>query len=276
MRNALLTLTALLLAAMTASAVMVVNADEVAVVMRLGAVQRTVSSGLAFRLPWPIEDDERVQVTEVRRAEPGQSVLLTGDTNLVSVDIVAQYTVSDPVWFVTASDDPDALVSAVLGAWLVAEVSAMDVDVLLTTGRAALEQQMLAATQHSLDALQIGVRLEAVELRALEPPDAVVAAFNDVSSARGDRDTMVLSAQTYASQKIPEVRGETAQMLEVARTDAAEQAARTRADIARFEALLPTWSDTPDALRQQLQHETGKDIHAAIQLLPPGGRVVVP
>ena len=272
----LLAVAAVIVALVLGSSVMVVESDEVAVILRLGAVQRTVTSGLAIRLPWPIEIDERVRVTEVRRAEPGRQVLLTGDTNLVEVDIVAQYTVSDPVAFVTATAEPEALVTAVVGARLAATVSRMEVDALLTTGRATLEQQVLRAAQSTLDEQGAGVRLDAVELRALEPPDEVVAAFNDVSSARGDRDTMVLSAQSYASQHLPEIRGEATQRLEQARTHAAERLGQARADIARFEALRPTWRTSPASVRQRLRQETAAAISPRIQLAAPGSNVVVP
>jgi membrane protease subunit HflK len=258
------------------SSVMVVESDEVAVVLRLGAVNRTATSGLAFRLPWPLESDERVRVTEVRRAEPGRQVLLTGDTNLVGVDIVAQYTISDPVAFVTAAASPEALVTAVVDAQVATEVSSMKVDALLTTGRASLEQQVLRSAQRSLDALAIGVRLDAVELRTLEPPAAVVAAFNDVSSARGDRDTMVLSAQSYASQHLPEVRGQTAQLQEEAKTAAAEQIAQARADVDRFEALRPSWRAAPEATRRTLVSEAAAAISPKVQVTPAGSSVVLP
>lgn len=275
MTRALLVLASLVALAL-GSTVMVVDSDEVAVVLRFGAVHRSTASGLAFRLPWPIESDERVRVTEVRSAELGRRVLLTGDTNLVEVDIVAQYSVSDPVAFVTTVGGPDDLVAAVIGARLTTEVLGMEVDALLTTGRTTLEQEVLRAAQESLSALSVGVRLEAVELRALEPPDAVVAAFNDVSSARGDRATMILSAETYASQRLPEVRGLNAQLHEVAGTHAAERRSQARADVARFEALLPAWRLAPVAVRRQLQQEVAAQSSPVVRFITPGTRVILP
>ncbi|MFT5686845.1 MAG: membrane protease subunit HflK, partial [Myxococcota bacterium] len=240
---------------LTWSSVMFVDANEVAVVYRLGAVSRTANAGLSLRLPAPIEHDERVQVTEVRRVEPGQRILLTGDTNLVVVDLVAQYTVSDPVAFSINLRDPEPVIADILRGETAAQVSGMEVDVLLTTGRGALQQQIKAATQARLDALGVGVALDAVELRSLEPPDAVVAAFNDVSSARGDRDTMILAAQSYASRHIPDVRGQAARLGEEARADAADVVAEARADVGRFEGLVGEWRRDPEALRLGLVGE---------------------
>lgn len=259
----------------TWSSVMLVDADEVAVVYRLGAVSRTAGAGLSFRLPPPIERDERVHVTEVRRVEPGDRILLTGDTNLVAVDLVAQYTVSDPVAFTTNLVDPEAVIADALRGQTAAQVSRMEVDVLLTTGRGALQQQIKSATQARLDALGAGVALDAVELHALEPPDAVVAAFNDVSSARGDRDTMILAAQSYASRHIPDVRGQAAEQSEQARTDAAELLSTARSDVARFEALQSTWRSSPEALRQTLRQEAARSIGAEVRIARPGDDVIL-
>ncbi len=257
------------------SSVMLVDADEVAVVYRLGAVSRTASAGLSLRLPAPIERDERVQVTEVRRVEPGQRILLTGDTNLVVVDLVAQYTVSDPVAFSINLIDPEAVIADALRGETAAQVSGMKVDVLLTTGRGALQQQIKAATQSRLDALAVGAALDAVELRALEPPDAVVAAFNDVSSARGDRDTMILAAQSYASRHIPDVRGQAAQLSEGARAEAADMVAEARADVKRFEVLVTEWQRAPEALRSGLVAEAAASVEAEVRMVRSGDEVLL-
>ncbi len=257
------------------SSVMLVDADEVAVVYRLGAVSRTASAGLSLRLPAPIERDERVQVTEVRRVEPGQRILLTGDTNLVVVDLVAQYTVSDPVAFSINLIDPEAVIADALRGETAAQVSGMKVDVLLTTGRGALQQQIKAATQSRLDALAVGAALDAVELRALEPPDAVVAAFNDVSSARGDRDTMILAAQSYASRHIPDVRGQAAQLSEGARAEAADMVAEARADVKRFEGLVTEWQRAPEALRSGLVAEAAASVEAEVRMVRSGDEVLL-
>ncbi|MDG1481342.1 MAG: FtsH protease activity modulator HflK [Myxococcota bacterium] len=257
------------------SSVMLVDADEVAVVYRLGAVSRTASAGLSLRLPAPIERDERVQVTEVRRVEPGQRILLTGDTNLVVVDLVAQYTVSDPVAFSINLIDPEAVIADALRGETAAQVSGMKVDVLLTTGRGALQQQIKTATQSQLDALAVGAALDAVELRALEPPDAVVAAFNDVSSARGDRDTMILAAQSYASRHIPDVRGQAAQLSEGARAEAADMVAEARADVKRFDGLVKEWRRAPEALRRGLVAEAAGEIEAEVRMVRSGDEVIL-
>lgn len=260
-----------------ASSVMVVDPAEVAVVYRLGAVDRVLGAGLGFRVPL-LERAERIRVTEVRRIELPRRRLLTEDTNLVELEIVAQFSVSDPVLFALVHANPEKVIAAEVESALNARVAAVAVDALLTTGRAELQQALMDAAQTSLDALGTGVRLVAIDVRDLVPPAAVVNAFNDVSSAKGDQETMRLAADSYASKVLPEVRGRAAQLEQEALSGAAEQSARTDGDIARFQALLPAWRTDPAATRIQLRDEMWARIgpRAQVMAVPPNSEVTLP
>lgn len=262
--------------AVLASSVMVVDPAEVAVVYRFGAVDRVHGAGLGFRLP-VVERAERIRVTEVRRVELPRRRLLTEDTNLVELEIVAQFSVSDPVLFALVHADPEKVVAAEVESALNARVADVAVDALLTTGRAELQQALMDAAQRSLDALATGVRLVAIDVRDLVPPAAVVNAFNDVSSAKGDQETMRLAADSYASKVLPEVRGRAAQLEQQALSGAAEQSARADGDIARFQAILPAWRSDPTATRIQLRDELWARIgpRAQVMLVPPGSEVTL-
>ena len=169
-----------------------VNSGDAGVVYRFGAIDRTLDAGLGFKAPWPIERHITVDVSEVRRAEPGKVRMLTGDTNLVDIDLVVQYAVADPVAYqVGLADAAPTLVAIVLSATKNI-IATMGVDALLTTGRTQLQQEAEAAAQAMLDRHNTGLRIDAVEVREVTPPPAVVDAFNDVSSARGARETLAL------------------------------------------------------------------------------------
>jgi membrane protease subunit HflK len=244
-----------LLALVTLSTmVMVVDPAEVAVVYRFGAVDRTLGAGLGFRLPL-IERAERIRVTEVRRVELPRVRLLTGDTNLIELELVVQYSVADPVLYALVHADPEKVIADEVASTATTRVANLMVDELLTTGRTELQQALMESAQKSLDALATGVRLVAVDVRDLVPPAAVVNAFNDVSSAKGDQDTMRLAADAYASKVLPDVRGRASQLQEQALSDATSQAARADGDIARFQALLPAYHTDPAAMRIQLREE---------------------
>jgi membrane protease subunit HflK len=228
----------LLLLGLAASvSIVAVDSGNVAVVYRLGAVDRAMGPGLNLRLPWPIESTQLVSVSEVRRVEPGRTRMLTGDTNLVDVDLVIQYTISDPVRYVLGLKEPEQTLSSIVLAVTVDVVSTVGVDELLTTGRTELQARVAQAAQAALDDWGAGIRVAAIEVRELSPPEVVVDAFNDVSSARGDRETLALAAEAYASERLPQIRGEAGALQEQARAASAKRGARAVGEVARFEAL---------------------------------------
>ncbi|MFH1467492.1 MAG: protease modulator HflK [Pseudomonadota bacterium] len=261
-----------------ASGVMMVDTGQQAVVYRFGAIDHVANAGLHLRLPWPIEADERLNVTEARRVELASARLLTADTNLVQLTLAVQYTVGDPVaWSLSASDSEQVVASLVQGTAMAAAAS-IDVDELLTTGRADLERRVLMAAQEAADRWQLGVRLVAVDVRELAPPGPVVDAFNDVSSARGDRETIALSAEAYASKLLPDVRGQAAEGLEQARADAARRTARARSETSRFEQLLPAWRQDREGTRIDLEARAVAAATRGLQVIvaTPETEIVLP
>jgi modulator of FtsH protease HflK len=257
--------------------IMAVDTGQVALVFRFGAIDRSSAAGLRLRLPWPFEGDERLNLTEVRRVEPGSKRILTGDHNLVQLTVVTQYTVADPVAFTTCSADPEALVAGETEAAAATAAAGMTVDDLLTTGRGALQRDVLANGQDALDRLHTGVRLVSVEIRELVPPAAVVDAFNDVSSARGDQETLSLAAEAYASKVLPDVRGKASQRVEQAKATAATTLARARGDAARIQSLRAAWDVDPKATRTDLRTEALRAVgpHVDVIVAPAGTEISV-
>ncbi len=270
-------LAALLLVGLAAHVLVVVDHGEEALVFRLGAVHRQVGPGLSVRLPWPLETVRVVDVSNVRRIEPGTRRLLTGDTNLVDLGLVVQYTVGDPRAFLVDQADPDAVVEAAVLSEAVHAVSGMGVDELLTTGRADLQERVRHGAQEELDRLGAGVRLVGVEVASLAPPPAVVDAFNDVSSARGDRETLALAAEGYASRVLPEARGRAASIVEQARSDASLRLARAQGDVGRWRALRAA-ATSREAERARLLAAVRERVfgRVSVQVVVPGAEVAVP
>lgn len=249
-----------------------VESGSMAVVFRFGAVREAVGPGLHFRLPWPVETVTLVAVSEVRRAEIGELRLLTGDTNLINLDLVAQYSVADPVAWLIGSIDPSVVVQNAVKAACTDVVATMEVDSLLTTGRAELQLKLLQHTQAMLDGSGAGVRLVAVDVRGLAPPAPVVDAFNDVSSARGDRETLALSAEAYAAELLPRIRGDAAQTLEKAHGTASALLAQTAGDIDHFRSVKGAWQESPAATRQRYQSMMLEAVadRARVHVVPAG------
>ena len=255
-----------LLGLLLASSVVTVDPGDTAVVTRFGAVDRVHGPGLNLRIPWPIEDHEIVGVSEVRRVELGRQRMLTGDTNLIDIDLIIQYSISDPVQFVLGFKDPEASLADIVLAATADVISTVGVDALLTTGRTALQQRVAENAQTALDSAGAGLRVAAIEVRELSPPPEVVDAFNDVSSARGDRETLALAAEAYASQRLPEVRGEAGAMQEQARGRVATRDAQAAGDVARFNALQVQAAGARQATRSHLWAQTAARVGERVQV----------
>lgn len=249
-----------------------VDPGHAAVVFRFGAVERAVGPGVQVRMAWPVERHEVVAVGEPRRVESEPVRMLTGDTNLVDLQLVAQYSVTDPETFLLGAEDPEQVVLAAVLSTATRVVSTVDVDSLLTTGRATLQREVQAQAQALVE--PHGLRIDAVELAELSPPPAVVDAFNDVSSARGDRDTLALAAEAYASDLLPRTRGEEQRRVEAARGQAAARGAEASGDVARFEGLQPTWRTSAGAVEERLRRETWEAIEAEVVVVEPGAALV--
>ena len=257
-----------LLGLVAVSSLVVVDTGDVAVVYRFGAVDRTLGAGLGLRAPWPIEQHEVVDVSEVRRSEPGPRRMLTGDTNLVDVDLIIQYRVADPVAFQLGMADAEETLAGVVFAVTKDRVATMGVDVLLTTGRTELQQGAAQSANELLERLSTGLRVDAVEVREITPPPDVLDAFKDVSSARGDRETLALAAEAYASKRLPQVRGSAAEEMESAKTFAADRAAQTSGDVSRFQEFLEAKRAAPRAVRAQLWLETARAVGERVEVMP--------
>lgn len=257
-----------LLGLLAVSSMVFVDTGDVAVVYRFGAVDRTLDAGLGLRAPWPIERHEVVDVSEVRRAEPGPRRMLTGDTNLVDVDLIIQYRVADPVAFLLGMSDAEDTLAGVVFAVTKDRVATMGVDVLLTTGRTELQQGAAQSANELLTRLDTGLRVDAVEVREITPPPDVLDAFKDVSSARGDRETLALAAEAYASKRLPQVRGSAAEEMESAKAFAADRAARAAGDVSRFQEFLEAKRAAPRAVRAQLWLETARAVGERVEVMP--------
>jgi len=253
----------------------IVGSGEVAVVYRFGSVDRTLSPGLNMRLPWPIESHEFVSVSEVRRFEPGKRRLLTGDTNLVDLDLVVHYTVMDARAYQLGLVEPELVIASLVLSAASDVVASMGVDSLLTTGRTALQQRVREKVQIALDSFDAGTHIVAVEVRELGPPAPVVDAFNDVSSARGDKETLALAAESYASRRLPEVRGQAGARVSKAKANGAGRMAQSSGDVARFEALLEEERRSSRSTRTRMWSETLSKVGETVQVHALGGKAEV-
>ncbi|MBX3011875.1 MAG: FtsH protease activity modulator HflK [Caldilineaceae bacterium] len=225
-RRILLAAIGLLLLAYLLSGIYTVQPGEAAVVRRFGYVSiPLVTEGLHYRLPWPIERVDIVNIGEVRREsvgliaaepehplhreDPGKLQLLSGDTNIVDYEVIVQYQVRDPAAYLFTLNYPSYQV--VRDAVRVAVTRAsggMSVDEILTSERQALQTMVRQTVQNLLDEDNSGLAVISINLQKAYPPDEVADTFRDVASAREDKERAVNEAEAYRNSLLPEARGQ--------------------------------------------------------------------
>ncbi|HZD41248.1 MAG TPA: FtsH protease activity modulator HflK, partial [Terriglobales bacterium] len=251
-----------------------VQPEETAVVQRFGKFVRTTGPGLHFKFPFGIENVRLVPTARVLKEEFGfrtltagrrtvysredlsnESLMLTGDLNVVDVQWIVQYRIEDPVKFLfkvreqrdTFRDVAEAVMRRVVGNRLGSDV--------LTVGRVAVSSKVKEEMQKILSDYETGIRLVTVELQDVTPPDPVKPAFNEVNEARQDLERMVNQAQEQANKLIPKARGEAKQSIAEAEGYATERVNNAKGEATRFSSVLAEYQRVPEVTRRRLYLE---------------------
>ncbi|MBZ0291518.1 MAG: FtsH protease activity modulator HflK [Anaerolineae bacterium] len=249
----------------------VVAPGEAAVVRRFGAVvEPNVAPGLHYRLPWPIDRVDIVNVSEVRREvvgvlapeedhvhpePPSKLQVLSGDTNVIDVEIIVQYQVGDPAaYLVNVEFAPYRLVRDIARQAVTIVMSQLPVDAILTTERQTLQNTIRAETQRRLDAYQSGLIVVGINLQKAFPPDEVANAFVDVSSARVDRERTINDANGYANSLLPQTRGEAQQILANAAAYRSDIIAQANGEAQAFETILAEYQTNSAIYGKDITH----------------------
>ena len=251
-------------------------------------VDRAVPPGVHWWWPSPIGRVDRAEVTrtftapigfafgqEARgiTADPSLARWLTGDTNVIQIRAKVNFRVADPAAYLFGSEKPDDILRYLVGAGFTAAASALPVDDLLTSGRLALIERVRARTQQLLDAWGVGLQVLGVNLESVEPPQPVVAAFQDVQNARADRERLMSEAEAYASSVLPVARGEADRTVNAAISYRDQRVNAARGDAERFVKLAAEHRRAPAILEQRLYLETAERVLPRVRryVLDPAG-----
>ncbi|HSE93514.1 MAG TPA: FtsH protease activity modulator HflK [Methylomirabilota bacterium] len=230
-----------------ASGFYVVGPGERGVVLLFGRAVDQTESGLRYRLPSPIQSHQIVDVATVRRAEvgfrsdrggaralPSESLMLTGDENIVDVQLFVQYLVRDPAKFLFRARHPEMALHSSAEVALRAAVGETNIDYTMTEGRVEVQDRVKKQLQELLDLYGTGLLVTEARLLVVDPPREVKEAFHDVVRAWEDRERLIKEAEGYAEGVVPKARGEAAQMLRTAEAYREQRLIRARGDADRF------------------------------------------
>ncbi|TCW30294.1 FtsH protease activity modulator HflK [Gulbenkiania mobilis] len=259
-----------LLALWLASGLYVVDAREQGVVLRMGSFNHTTDAGLQWHLPYPFETVEIVNLTEVRSVEigyrsaaknrvPEESLMLTEDQNIIDVQLSVQYDIKDAkaFLFLNAVSDADGkdIVKQAAETAIREVVGKNNVDFVLNEGRAQVAAESRRLIQNILDRYGAGIRISKVNINNVQPPEQVLAAFDDAVKAGQDKDKLRNEGVAYANEVVPRARGLAARLVAEAEGYRQQVVSRAEGDAARFSQVLSEYNKAPKVMRDRLYYD---------------------
>jgi membrane protease subunit HflK len=252
-----------------------VEPDELGVVLRFGKYVRQAPSGLNYHWPYPIETALTPKVTRVNRIDigmrvedtrrgttmrdvPEESLMLTGDENIVDVDFAV-------FWLVKAGgaadylfniQQPEGTVKAVAESAMREVIGRQPIQPILTGARTTIETGVQELMQKTLDEYGAGIQVSQVQMQKVDPPTQVIDSFRDVQAARSDLERAQNEAQTYANRIVPEARGRAAQILQNAEGYRLQTVAEAKGQTSRFTQILEQYKLAPEVTRERMYLET--------------------
>jgi len=265
-----------------------VGAESEAVVLRFGRFLKTVEPGLHFKLPFGIDAVTVLPTRRQLKLEFGfgssgyltnpiqvgenpdeEKSMVTGDLNAALVEWVVQYRIEDPRQYLFDVRNPGETLRDLSEAAMREVVGDRTVDELITIGRQDIETEALARMQESSKRYQLGIRVDQVQLKNVNPPSQVQASFNEVNKAQQDRENAINIANGEYNKDVPKAKGEADQTIRAAEGYRFKRVNEAEGDVAAFSAVLQQYVKAPEITRTRLYLETMSEI------LPETGQKII-
>ena len=257
--------------------------DEQGVVMRFGKFIKTTQPGLNYHLPVPIESVKTPKVTKVNRMDigfrserdsgfssggvadvPEESLMLTGDENIVNIDFSVFWVIKDAGKFLFKIQDPEGTVKAAAETAMREVIARSNIQPILTEGRSVIETDTQDIIQEILDEYESGIQITQVQTQKADPPDQVIDAFRDVQAARADMERSKNEAEAYRNDVIPRARGEAQKILQAAEAYKKEVVAKAEGEASRFVSIFNEYDKAKVVTQERMYLETMEKVLADI------------
>lgn len=253
----------------------IVQEGQVAVVTRFGAYTKTLNPGLQWRWPSPIEDNQDVNISQLRTFEvgyrgnsrnkvPTEALMLTADESIVEVQYVVQYRLlqNGAPDYLFNTVDPDESVRQSAETAMREIVGKKPMDFVLYSGRTEVASEVQGLGQSILDRYKTGIQISTVAIQNVQPPEQVQAAFDDAVKAGQDRERQINEGNAYANKVLPEAQGQVARMIQQAEGYKAKVIGDATGDSARFDSIVSEYVKAPQIMRDRLYITTFEEILA--------------
>ena len=293
-KKAVIIIVVLVLAFITiATSVYTVNDKQQAVVTTFGKVTSVTGPGMHFKLPFGIQQAEKVDVNVYRKIEIGyrqsgdsdsynyatavpeytngkpygsvtvedESKMISGDYNIVNCDFFVEYKISDPVKYLYNSETPDEILKSLAQSHIRNVISSYTVDQILTTGKGEIQTKIKESIIEELAVYDLGLVLTDIKLQDAEPPtEDVKKAFKDVETAKQERETTVNIANAYKNEQIPKAEAEADRLIAEAELAKQQRINEANAQVAKFNAMYGEYTQNPAVTKKRMFFETVEEV----------------
>lgn len=265
-----------------------IEPDEVGVIRQFGKYTRTTNPGLHWKIPLGVETLNKVKVTRVFKQEFGfrtvradvnseysqqnfdkESIMLTGDLNILDVSWIVQYKISDPIKYLFTMRNPEQTLRDLSESVMRQEIGDSSFSEALTVRRIEIDHNAQEKLQAILDHYDVGIHVELVKLQDVNPPDPVKPSFNEVNEAKQEKEKVINQAFEAYNKLIPKTRGEADQMISTAEGYALARVNKAQGDAAKFTQTWEAYKSSQDVTRRRMYLETMQEI------MPKVGKIYV-
>ena len=245
-----------------------VNPDEKGIVLRFGKWVKTTDEGWRYHYPYPIEQVLKPKVTVTNQIKIGfgsldESLMLTGDRNIVDLSFTVQWRIQDPIEFLFNIRDPQKTIKAASESVMRDTVGQMHIDKTIAEGRGEIESTVKEKLQTLLNEYKAGVFITAVSLKRVDPPKQVIEDFLEVERAQSDQGRIVNQSEAYRNEILPKARGEAAEIVALAKGKKAAVVAIAQGESSKFLALAQEYKKAPKVMKKRLLNETLEEIYGS-------------
>ena len=240
----------------------IVRQEENAIVMRFGKYVRDVESGLHYHIPYPVEDVVKEATTRVRvlkiggddnaSTKLGEGWALTGDENIVNLELNVQWKIDDLKKFIFSVRDKEQTIYDATQSAIREVISRRKLADILTSGRGEIEEETKKLLQEMLNSYNMGVNVLVVQMLKIDPPAQVIDSFRDVQTARVDKESEINKAYKYKNDILPKVKGEAGKIVEDAKGYAISVVNRAKGDASRFNQVYEQYKNAPFVTRKRM------------------------
>ncbi len=266
-------LVALAIVVWLASGFYIVDASQRGIVLQFGKYKETTDPGLRWRLPYPIQSVDLVNLTGVRTIEIGyrgsernkvlkEALMLTDDENIVNIQFAVQYILNDPSEYLFNNRHPDEAVMSAAESAVREIVGKSRMNFVLYEGREQIAAQAAKLMQEILDRYKSGILISKVTMQNAQPPEQVQAAFDDAVKAGQDRERQKNEGQAYANDVIPKAKGTAARLMEEASGHKQRVISTAEGDASRFKQVQVEYAKAPEVTRQRMYLETMQQVYS--------------